>query len=202
MTTRNIPLLTLSLLVTAFGLFRLVPDPSVLYFNATHIAGGESWRVVTGHFMHADLEHLAWNCLGLMVLGSLIELHSRTMLWVSMAAGIASVSVLLMTPLAQLNYYCGLSGVLNTLLVIAIWLEWRATRSWLLPAVALGSLGKVVIELVTGVSVLTHISWPPYPWSHLAGLIGGLLIVGADRLRHFRSAVEHREETELTSTAL
>lgn len=202
MTMRNMPLLTLLLLLTSLGLYGLAPDPSVLYFNAANIANGETWRVVTGHFMHADLEHLVWNCLGLGVLGMLIEIHSRTMLCISLVVGITSVSALLMLPNIHLNYYCGLSGVLNTLLVVAIWNEWLATRSWLILAVALGSLGKVLIELLIGDSVLTHISWPPYTWSHLAGLIGGLLIAGACRLRFFRPAMEHREETELTSHPL
>jgi len=132
----------------------------------------------------------------------LIEIHSRTMLCISLVVGIASVSALLMMPNTHLNYYCGLSGVLNTLLVVAIWSEWQATRSWLILAVALGSLGKVLIELLIGNSVLTHISWPPYAWSHLAGLIGGLLMVGACRPQYFRTTKEHREETELTSHAL
>ena len=121
--------------------------------------------------------HLLWNCLGLAVLGGLIEYRSRTVLWAALSAGIISVSALLLTPLSQLEYYCGLSGVLNSLLLVALWLEWRFTRSGLIIVVTCGVIAKTVIEVSQGVSILTHISWPPYAWSHVAGLVGGLIIV-------------------------
>jgi len=177
MTTRRIPILTIGLLTILIGLHWLVPDKTLLYFSAGDIARGETWRIVTGHLMHADLQHLLWNCLGLAVLGSLIEFRSRTVLWAALSAGIVSVSALLLTPFSQLEYYCGLSGVLNTLLLVALWLEWRFTRSGLIIVVTCGVIVKTVIEVSQGVSILTHISWPPYAWSHVAGLIGGLIIV-------------------------
>jgi len=177
MTTRRIPILTISLVTILIGLHWLVPDKTLLYFSAGDIARGETWRIVTGHFMHADLQHLLWNCLGLVVLGSLIEYRSRTVLWAVLSTGIVSVSALLLTPFSQLEYYCGLSGVLNTLLLVALWLEWRFTRSGLIIVVTCGVIVKTVIEVSQGVSILTHISWPPYAWSHVAGLVGGLIIV-------------------------
>lgn len=177
MTTRQIPVLTISLLIILIGLHWLVPDKALLYFSADDIAQGEIWRIVTGHFMHADLQHLLWNCLGLAVLGSLIEYRSRTLLWVTLGAGIVFVDILLLTPFPQLEYYCGLSGVLNTLLLAALWLEWTFTRSWLIIVIACGSIVKTIIEVSQEVSILTHISWPPYAWSHVAGLIGGLVII-------------------------
>jgi rhomboid family GlyGly-CTERM serine protease len=177
MTIRQIPFLTSSLLMTLVGLYFLVPDQAMLYFSAGNIAHGEAWRIITGHFMHSDPDHLVWNCLGLMVLGTLIEQRSRTLLCMALATGIASVSLLLMTPLAQLEFYCGLSGVLNALLVVAIWLEWQATRSWLAIVVACGSITKVVVEVILGTSLFTHIDWPPFAWSHAAGLAGGLLLI-------------------------
>jgi rhomboid family GlyGly-CTERM serine protease len=177
MTTRRLPILTISLLMALIGLHWLVPDKTVLYFNAADITRGETWRIVTGHFMHADVEHLLWNCLGLAVLGMLIEQRSWRMWWVALGVGVVSVSALLLSPFSQLEYYCGLSGVLNTLLLIALWLEWQATRSWLIMVIAGGSVAKAVIEVSLGASIMTHISWPPYTWSHVAGLIGGLILV-------------------------
>jgi rhomboid family GlyGly-CTERM serine protease len=177
MAKRQLPFLTISLLAILIGLHWLVPDKTLLYFSAADIARGETWRIVTGHLMHADLQHLLWNGLGLAVLGTLIEYRSRNVLWVTLGVGIASVSALLLSPFSQLEYYCGLSGVLNTLLLVALWLEWTFTRSWLVIIMAGGSIAKVVIEVSQGTSIMTHISWPPYAWSHVAGLIGGLLII-------------------------
>ncbi len=176
MEVRQIPILTISLVTALIGLHWLVPDKTLLYFSATDIIRGETWRIATGHFMHADAQHLLWNCLGLAVLGTLIERRSQTLLWAALGAGIVSVSALLLTPFPQLEYYCGLSGVLNTLLMVALWLEWTFTRSRLIILIALGSIAKAVIEVSQGTSIVTHISWPPYAWSHVAGLIGGLMV--------------------------
>ena len=181
MAKRQLPILTISLLAILVGLHWLVPDPTLLYFSAADIARGETWRIVTGHLMHADLQHLMWNGLGLAVLGTLIEQRSRNMLWATLGVGIISVSALLLSPFSQLEYYCGLSGVLNTLLLVALWLEWTVNRSWLVIVIAGGSIAKVMIELSQGISIVTHISWPPYAWSHVAGLIGGLLTISIQK---------------------
>jgi len=177
MTYRRIPVLTIGLVTTLIALHLLVPDKTPLYFSAAAIFQGETWRVVSGHFIHADLQHLLWNCLGLAVLGSLLEYRSKTILLATLGAGIVFVNALLLSPFAQLEYYCGLSGVLNTLLLVALWLEWRSTRSWLIALIACGSFVKVLIEVSQGISIVTHISWPPYAWSHVAGLIGGLFVI-------------------------
>jgi rhomboid family GlyGly-CTERM serine protease len=177
MTFRQIPVLTISLLTALICLHWFVEDKTQLYFSAADIFQGEYWRLVSGHFMHADSQHLLWNCLGLAVLGTLLEHRSRCVLMASLAVGILIVNVLLLTPWSHLNYYCGLSGVLNTLLLVALWLEWRLTRSWLITLIACGSLAKVLVEVYQGTSIMTHISWPPYAWSHVAGLIGGVLVI-------------------------
>ncbi|MGB5486660.1 MAG: rhombosortase [Lysobacterales bacterium] len=177
MTNRRIPILTISLLAILITLHWLVADKTALYFSAAGIFQGEIWRIVSGHFMHADLQHLLWNCLGLAVLGTLIEYRSIAVLLATLGAGIVFVSALLLTPYAQLEYYCGLSGVLNTLLLVALWLEWKSTRSRLIILIACACIAKVVIEVSQGASIMTQISWPPYAWSHVAGLVGGLLFI-------------------------
>ena len=177
MTYRKTPILTLGLLTILIGLYWLTVDKTQLYFSAEAIYHGEYWRLVSGHFMHADLQHLLWNCLGLAVLGTLIEYRSRNMLIAALGAGIVFVSALLLTPYAQLEYYCGLSGVLNTLLLVALWLEWKFTRSWFIIIITCGIIAKTLIEVSQGTSIITHISWPPYAWSHVAGLTGGLFLI-------------------------
>lgn len=177
MSAKRHPLLTPGLLLIMIGLHLLVTDKAPLYFSAVDVARGEAWRLVTGHLVHADLGHLFWNGLGLGTLGFLIERRSPSLLWISLTAGFASVNLLLMSPLSQLHYYCGLSGILNTLFVVALWLEWRASRSSLILVVALACVLKLAIEISLGVSLVTNISWPPYSWSHLAGLLGGLAVV-------------------------
>jgi len=182
MLNRRIPIVTIGLVTAMIALHWLVEDKTPLYFNAADIFRGEIWRFFSGHFMHADLQHLLWNSLGLAVLGTLLEYRSRSMLLTALAVGIVFVSALLLTPFAQLEYYCGLSGVLNTLLLVALWLEWKLTRSRLIIILTCGCIAKVLIEVTQGVSIITHISWPPYAWSHVAGLSGGLFIIWVQRL--------------------
>ena len=177
MTTRRFPILTMGLVSTLIGLHWLVVDKTRLYFSASDIFRGEAWRLVSGHFMHADLQHLWWNCLALAVLGTLLEYRSRATLLAALGVGIVFVSAILLTPFSQLEYYCGLSGVLNTLLLVALWLEWKATRSWLIIVLSGGIILKTLVEVTRGISIMTHISWPPYAWSHVAGMIGGLFVI-------------------------
>lgn len=177
MKATHLPYRTIILLITMAALHFLVPDRSPLFFSADHVMAGEGWRLFSGHLVHADLAHLFWNSLGLAVLGGLIERRSPGLWWASLTMGVLAVDILLLMPYAGLDYYCGLSGVLNTLLVITLWLEWLATRSAMVIAVAVACLAKTLIEVALGSSVLTHISWPPYPWSHVAGMAGGFMLI-------------------------
>ena len=147
MINRRIPVLTLGITMVLIGLHCLVPDKALLYFSAEQIFNGQVWRLISGHLMHADLQHLLWNCLGLVVLGSLLEYRSRPALIASLLVGALCVNALLLTPFSRLVYYCGLSGVLNTLLLVALWIEWRQTRSWMIILMACGCLAKVAFEV-------------------------------------------------------
>ena len=171
---RFIPSLTLLLVLVVTAVHALLPDRAGLYFGLSEIFDGQAWRAVSGHFVHVDGNHLAWNVLGLAVLGWLIERHSRTLLAGALIAGILAVNLLLLSPLAQLDYYCGLSGVLNALLVVALWLEWRSKPSPWIVVLALACMAKVAFEIVTQNAVFSDIGWPPFAWSHLAGMAGGI----------------------------
>lgn len=190
MTFRQLPILTIGLLTVLISLHGLVSDKTQLYFSTADIFQGEIWRLVSGHFIHADLQHLLWNCLGLAVLGTLLEYRSRGVLLASLGVGIIFVSALLLTPFSRLDFYCGLSGVLNTLLLVALWFEWQLTRSRLIILIACACIAKVVIEVSQDISIMTHISWPPYAWSHVAGLLGGFIAISFLGLRDGRRGRE------------
>lgn len=184
MTKKSLPAVTLGLLMLVTLLHGLYPVPEQLYFNAESIMDGEYWRVLTGHLAHSDWQHLLWNGLGLLVLGTLIETRSPALFLAAIITGMAAVGLLLASPFSALTYYCGLSGMLNTLLVVALWLEWQARHSWLVVAVAIGSVAKVMVEISTGTALVTQINWPPYAWSHAAGMLGGIALVGVGLLKN------------------
>ena len=175
MKTINSPTLTFGILALILAVHLLPLDPATLFFGITEIHDGQAWRLLTGHLVHADWNHLAWNAIGLIVLGVLIERRSRRLLFLALLAGTASVNLLLLH--SGLDYYCGLSGVLNALLVVALWLEWKASRSWWVIAVAIACAAKVILEISLGDSLVSQISWPPYAWSHLAGMSGGVVVI-------------------------
>ena len=172
----------MGLVVILVVLHYLAPGHASLFYSQTGIRAGEYWRLITGHLMHADMQHLIWNCLGLLVLGTLIERFSRLDWWISLLVGIASVNMLLLSPYAQIDHYIGLSGVLNTMLVVALWKEWHQSRSWWVVSIFFTCVAKVVLEVNRGESVLTNISWPPYAWAHVAGLLGGIILVCSSEL--------------------
>lgn len=168
--------MSLALALICVALMLLSADTqSWLYFDRNLITQGQIWRLISGHISHTDLEHLFWNVSALVVLSSIIEKSSRWLLLLSLLLGIVTVDVLLLSPWAGINYYCGLSGALNSLLVVALWLIWKQCRSrWVIVTAAL-CLGKIALEIGLNDTVISHISWPPYPLAHLAGAIGGVL---------------------------
>ena len=193
----RIPIITLLLCCLAGGLMLLPPDAhNALYFNHDSLYSGRFLGLVTGHWMHADLQHLAWNVSALAILGALIEARSRTLLLWSILVGMLSVDLLLLSPFSELQRYCGLSGLLNTLLGVALYLLWRETRSAMVALTALLCMGKIALEMYSGQSIFTHLTWPPFAIAHLAGILGTpLAVLPVARLRREYSQLNNNKGT-------
>lgn len=164
-----------SLLAGALAAVLMSVPPALrelLYFDGGHLLHqGLPQGLLSAHWIHADIQHLFWNLSALLVLGPVIEHDSRALLCLSLVIWTLGVDLLLLSPLSDLRRYCGLSGVLNTLFRVALYLHWRRTRSWLVMAVAILGVTKSVLEVVSGQAVFTATSWPPFALSHLAGLL-------------------------------
>lgn len=189
MLTKNTPTISLSLLAVSGGLM-LLPESwqSVFYFDRAAVGTGSVYKLISGHFIHSDINHWFWNGVALLILGAVIELRSKRLLLTTLLAGIVTVDVLLLSTLSSLDYYCGLSGVLNTLLAIVLWIVWQEYRSnWVIISALLCS-GKIVLEIFLNHSLIIHIQWPPYPEAHLAGaLAGGALLLAQQAYRKIES---------------
>lgn len=169
----RIPTLTLLFCSLAGGLMLLPPAAhTALYFNFDELMAGRWPGLISGHWMHADWPHFVWNVSAFALLGTMIEARSRTLLLCSILVGMLSVDLLLLSPFSELQRYCGLSGLLNTLLGVALYQFWRETRSALVTLTALLCMGKIALEMHSGQSVFTDISWPPFAEAHLAGILG------------------------------
>lgn len=148
-----------------------------LYFDRTAVESGNALSLLSAHFIHSDINHWFWNAIALFVLSVIIELKSRGLLLGALCMGIAAVDLLLLSNFSTLQYYCGLSGVLNTLLVASLWLVWEEYRSKWILLTGILCAGKIALEVSVNDSLLTQIQWPPYPAAHLAGALGGLVLI-------------------------
>jgi len=145
---------------------------NLLYFDHHQLAAGNYFGLISGHWIHADNNHIAWNVSALAILASIIEIRSRQLLLLSLAVGMICVNILLLSPLGTVLRYCGLSGALNTLFGIVLILYWIDTRSRIVLAVAVLSITKVIYEVTSGDAIFSNTSWPPFASAHIAGLIG------------------------------
>ncbi len=171
------PRLTLvSVFIAALAFLVNGPASELLVFDREQIALGQWWRLLSGHWVHSDLQHLLWNLAGLSVLGLLFEplLGARRMFQV-LVTGMLVVDLCLWFLLPELLFYCGLSGILNTLLFAGLWLAWRDRRHPVYLLVGSGALVKVVIETFMQTAVFTDTLWPSVPLAHLSGLVAALV---------------------------
>lgn len=166
--------LTFGLVLLAVAVWAgLGPAPQALVFDRTAIAAGEIWRLVSGHFVHSDAAHAVWDIAALALIGLLLE---DKRLPVALAAGIAAVDACLWWGLPELERYCGLSGMLNALLVVALADLWRSHRHPAIPLAWVVLAGKLAAEAFMGQSLVVTTAWPGVPQAHLAGCLGGLVV--------------------------
>ncbi len=185
----KLPQITLVLILLTTGLMLLPQSHEWLYFEHDPVLGGSWWRLLSGHLVHTDWEHWFWNTAALAVLGGYLEQKSSTLFVAGLLAGVASVDILLLSDLTQVSRYCGLSGVLNTLLVLALYRYWKQTRSGWVIVAGLICLSKLTLELLTGTSLLTHIAWPPFPPAHLAGTLAGAVFIISQKYKDNRRSI-------------
>ena len=180
----KMPYITLSItgvMLTLFVLMGGAPEPLTWFANTDQSV----WRLLTAHFVHSDLEHLLWNTGAFLLLGGIIEQYSRRDLLIALAVGVLAINCYLLT-LYSLAAYIGLSGVLNTLLIVALFRlssdsEYRDAAIWTL----LLSMAKIVYELYTEHSVFSSISWIAVPEAHLVGWLAGVLLVTVQTVNYF-----------------
>jgi rhomboid family GlyGly-CTERM serine protease len=171
-----LPWRTLLLTGLALGLFlSFGAAPEAWVFDRTAIAQGEWWRLLTGHWVHSDLEHAAWDIGALLVLGLLFEPRLKAKLFSVLILGSLGIDLWLWYALPSLSYYCGLSGILNSLLALGLLQMWRELRHPLIWMTAVGAILKIVWEIALGGALLTTTAWPSLPEAHAVGFLCGVL---------------------------
>jgi rhomboid family GlyGly-CTERM serine protease len=150
--------------------------PTLRYERAAAM-DGEAWRLVTGHLVHADLRHLGWNVLGVLIVWGLFarEYTERQWLLVIIASTVAtSLGFLLLEP--DLEWYVGFSGVLHGCMAAGLVASLRAGHdpvAWIVTGLF---IAKLAWEHTVGPLPFTAggVSIPVIHEAHTYGATGGL----------------------------
>ena len=94
----------------------------------------------------------------------------------ALLAATAGVDLWLWWGEPALRYYCGLSGILNGLLVAGLLYLWRDLQHPLVLLTAAGAALKILVEINVGQALLTQTAWPSVPTAHAAGFLCGLVL--------------------------
>ena len=154
------------------------PAAAALRYDRAAVLSGEAWRLVSGHFVHADWTHLAWNLAGLLLVFALFAREHSTRGWIAvMLASTAAIALgfLLFEP--DLAWYVGLSGVLHGLVAAGLLAWLAARRDPLTVGVTLIFVVKLLWEHFRGPLPVTAdtISVPVIHAAHSYGALGGTL---------------------------
>jgi rhomboid family GlyGly-CTERM serine protease len=146
-----------------------------LRYDRVRILQGEYWRLLTAHWVHADLPHMSLNALGALVLSFLLARTYSIRQWLLiLAMSIVAIDVgfLCLTP--HLGWYVGASGVLQGALAAGALMWWRTESRTMALALSAIVLGKLIWEQWHGALPLAG-EMTVIVDAHLYGAIGGAL---------------------------
>lgn len=146
-------------------------------FDRHAIAGGELWRLWTGHWVHFSSSHLWWNLAALIPIGTWLETErpGRLLRFSIIAAPLLSLGLFFIEP--NLLTYGGLSG-LGTGVVTLLGLTLCQNHGKTTPT------GAIILTLVTlklghdiasGTAMLSNFGKPEIRPASIAHLLGAFL---------------------------
>jgi rhomboid family GlyGly-CTERM serine protease len=148
----------------------------VLRYERSAVLAGEAWRLVTGHLVHADLVHLGWNVLGVLIVAFLFARDYSWRQWLvilGVSTATTDLGFLLLEP--QLEWYVGFSGVLHGLMAAGLVGWFRTSRDVITWIVTGLFAAKLAWEHFAGPLPFTAASLelPVVHEAHTYGAIGG-----------------------------
>jgi rhomboid family GlyGly-CTERM serine protease len=154
-----------------------------LRYERVRIAGGQWWRLVTGHWVHLDTRHLLLDSGGLVLLWCLYARELRPAQWLLVLAGATfAIDAGLWWGDPGLAWYVGISGLLHGAWAAGAMAQLlRGDRRAALMLALLAA--KLLLERRSAGSVLAS-GLPVVHLAHDCGALAGLLVVAALALRH------------------
>ena len=143
--------------------------PDLFELERSALWRGQVWRLWTGHLVHGNTIHFAYDVGAAALLG----LACRPTRHFLCAAPL--ISIALFGAMPEVQYYYGLSAWLHAWVVAiaaGIVLREGGTRAFVAKAVLLGTLAKACLEAWLGESVLTSDSDFGGPVLHVSHLVG------------------------------
>ena len=144
--------------------------------NVAAVLGGEWWRLLSSAFLHANVMHLLFNCIGLLIFGSTLErlCGAKVFLPVYVLGAVAANLVVVAYKLIQGQHYfaTGSSGAVMAVIgatAIIAYSMWRKQRDrhW----VVLFQRMAIII----GLQLLLDLFIPTNSMlTHIAGVVSGL----------------------------
>ena len=174
--SRWLPLISLILVL---ALMQWI-GPQVLRYDSRLISEFQLWRLLTGHWVHANWAHFGLNMSGLALCQGLTAVRWSHWQWLSRIVLLsAGVSALFFALQPELGWYVGFSGVLFGLFVMAAVETLREQR--LMSTVILAViLLKIIFEQWSSVNI-TSAQWigvPVFIDAHLYGVsIAGIILL-------------------------
>jgi rhomboid family GlyGly-CTERM serine protease len=153
------------------------PAPEWLVFDRNAVNQGEVWRLITAHWVHSDSEHALWDIAALGILSVVLSQYSRKILIVSLIIGMVGIDLWLWFVNQSLIYYCGLSGILNTVFVVTLFMLWREHKHHMIWVIAVGAVGKIIVEMSSRQAIFAQTSWPSVPEAHAVGFVFGIVVI-------------------------
>ena len=149
-----------------------------LRYERAAVLGGQAWRLFTGHLVHADIVHLAWNLAGAALVWWLFAAEFTRRGWcVVMLASTAAIDLGFVLFMPQLEWYLGFSGVLHGCMAAGLVAWLRRARDPITLLVALLFAAKLAWEHFAGPLPFTSatLALPVVVEAHSYGAIGGTL---------------------------
>jgi rhomboid family GlyGly-CTERM serine protease len=150
---------------------------AALRYERIAVLQGQWWRLVTGHLVHSDAVHLAWNVLGIVIVWGLFAREYRLRDWgVILLVSTAAVGAGFLAFEPQLDWYVGFSGVLHGAMAAGLVAWLRTARDPLTALVTVLFAAKLAWEHTHGALPFTSatLSLPVIHQAHTYGAIGGL----------------------------